>query len=682
MKPTRPIALLLGLLIVLAACGSQSPPAQEATTTPPAATTSEPTVEATAETTPADATAETTPADATAETTPADTTFGENWQSVACDTFAVAPEIAERADCGYVTAPENRAAGSDKTIQLAVIRVRSSTDDPGSPMIKGTGGPGGAGLDIAASAAFLEDHAGILEDRDYIFFSQRGTQYARPELICSEYNAIDLESARNSWSDEERQTRKVEAIQACLDTYATEGIDLTAYNSNENAADIDTIRQTLGYDKLIYYGESYGTLLGQFLLRNHPEIVEAIMLDGIAPVTAEHWTDVTDFAASFQRVFDACAADEACHAAYPDPEGAMVTAMEALNANPVPFVLDTSLFDPQNGEQIPLQVDDTLAMNALFIYLYLPGGYRNIPAIVYQLSEGDYSALNGTIPTYFANEGSARGMHYAVVCSDDPVASLDQVNLEGVMETYAKLIIDDATGYISACSLMNLPQLPASSDELVTSDVPALLINGGLDPATPFTGGSVLQAGLPNSYNIIVPAGSHIQSHAPCILGIMDAFMNDPQTEPDTSCIDQTIPFGVPQQATVSSDDGSASLSMTLPPTFQANAGQWGNSEAAIVLSARAPGTPVDDAMKEMVPGLPPETFTIVDGPQVAGYATRAIQTEIESEGKRIGVDLIAFENEQGIYLIVTNVVNPDHIDTFRQSILPKLLETVQVSGA
>ena len=182
-------------------------------------------------------------------------------------------------------------------------------------------------------------------------------------------------------------------MQACLDDFAAQGVDLTAYNSVENAADIDALRQALGYDKIIYYGESYGTLLGQYLLRAHPEIVDAIILDGIAPATATRWTDVTKIHESFQRVFDACAADEACHAAYPDPEGALAQALATLKANPAPYTLTAG-----EGITVPLQVDDVLAMNALFINLYIPGGYAQVPAIVYQLSQGDYSALASYAP--------------------------------------------------------------------------------------------------------------------------------------------------------------------------------------------------------------------------------------------------------------------------------------------
>ncbi len=250
---------------------------------------------------------------------PAAPAFGEAWESVACDTFGVAPEVAAVADCGYLTVPENRAAGSNKTIQLAVVRVRSTSATPGSPVVLGTGGPGGYGLQDASDAGFLTSHAGILADRDWVLFSQRGTVGARPELVCPAYNDVPLQGALNGWTDEEKQARSIEAMQACLDDLTAQGVDLTSYNSVENATDVAAVARALGYDKINYYGQSYGTLLGQYLLRDHPDILETVTLDGIAPASAQRWTEVTKFAAAFQRVFAACATAEAVFAKLWEP---------------------------------------------------------------------------------------------------------------------------------------------------------------------------------------------------------------------------------------------------------------------------------------------------------------------------------------------------------------------------
>ena len=71
---------------------------------------------------------------------------GGTFEPVSCETFGLNESAMAAADCGYVTVPENRAAGTDATIQLGVVRLPSTSDDPGAPLFIGTGGPGGDGL--------------------------------------------------------------------------------------------------------------------------------------------------------------------------------------------------------------------------------------------------------------------------------------------------------------------------------------------------------------------------------------------------------------------------------------------------------------------------------------------------------------------------------------------------------
>ena len=329
---------------------------------------------------------------------------------------------------------------------------------------------------------------------------------------------------------------------------------------------------------------------------------------------------------------------------------------------------------------MPLQVDDVLAMNALFLNLYIAGGYAQVPAIVYQLSEGDYSALASTLPLYYANSGTARVMHMAIACSDDPIASLDEVNLD-VPEIYKALILDDSESYATICPMIGVPHMPDSSDALVESEVPALLLQGGLDPATPVSGGDNVATGLPNSYNIVVPAGSHIQSGNPCILGMMAAFMRDPQAEPDTSCIDPKVPFAVPFAATATSPDGSTALTMTLPATFMPYPGgknQWFSELPALVaLNVFTAGTPVEDVLAEIAAKLP-VTVEVTAGPVVAGLPSKMFHYEVSGQGG----DAIAFADEQGTYRISASVLAADYIAPFLANTLPGLLATVNVGPA
>ena len=186
------ILLLVTVALLLAACFPT-----DQTPTPEPAPTETPT-QAPPTAAPAEAPKVEPPASARA--------FGEAWESVACDTFNIGPEVAAVADCGYVTVPENRATGSDQQIKLAVVRVKSSSENPGAPLVLGTGGPGGPGLGNVQGAAgpgFLTTYGPILKDRDFVLFSQRGTAPAQPTLDCPAYNALTFEASTKGMSLEE-----------------------------------------------------------------------------------------------------------------------------------------------------------------------------------------------------------------------------------------------------------------------------------------------------------------------------------------------------------------------------------------------------------------------------------------------------------------------------------------------
>jgi pimeloyl-ACP methyl ester carboxylesterase len=664
MKKLLTFTFFFLLMLALSACSGKVEP----TPTAPPSTEAAPAEDVVQE-------EEAKPEGATEEPVAQATTSSDGWEPVSCDTFDVVPELAETADCGYVTVPENRATGSDATIQLAVVRLRSTSDNPSAPLFKGVGGPGGNGLEYAAYSGIItpEAYGGILEDRDWILFSQRGTKHAKPDLLCPEYDAIPLEAALNNWSDEERQAQKIERIQNCYDAFVTEGVDFSAYNSNENAADVNDIRLALGYDKIIWYGQSYGTMLGQYIMRNHPDILEAVILDGVAPVTTKGWKDWDDYPAGFQRVFDACAADEACSAAYPDPAGALADGFAALEKTPQPLTIDLG-----DGEQGTVLVDGDMVVSALYRKREI------VPSTAYKLQAKDYSFLATLIPNSLSQGDTRMLMHLPMACSDDPVKSMDEVNTD-VPEMYKFLVYDDADNYIAGCPIVNVPQLPDSSDELVVSGIPTLLLNGALDAATPADLAHGLEAGLSNSHYVLFPASGHVQERTPCALDIMDAFMTNPLAEPDVSCIEQQVSFVVPLHATVSSEDGSALLGITLPPGLFTPIEQDGiwqaiDQSASIGLAIFPAGTSAEDALNDFIDNLPLplENAEIVDGEPIAGYPTKVIQTQLETQGVTVGLDALAFENESGAYRIVWQSNGANLIEPYRE-LLAALLQTVTI---
>ena len=94
-------------------------------------------------------------------------------------------------------------------------------------------------------------------------------------------------------------------------------------------------------------------------------------------------------------------------------------------------------------------------------------------------------------------------MHFAMVCSDDPVNSVDDVIVEGVGE-YARIVGQQvADTYTFMCPLLDVQELPDKTDENVTLDVPTLLLAGDLDISTPSFRTQLVADALPNDTFII-----------------------------------------------------------------------------------------------------------------------------------------------------------------------------------
>jgi pimeloyl-ACP methyl ester carboxylesterase len=68
-------------------------------------------------------------------------------------------------------------------------------------------------------------------------------------------------------STEERRADQRATFKACVDGFRDQGVDFSAYNTDENADGVADMVTALGYDMVIYEGASYGTWLGQVLAK-------------------------------------------------------------------------------------------------------------------------------------------------------------------------------------------------------------------------------------------------------------------------------------------------------------------------------------------------------------------------------------------------------------------------------
>jgi pimeloyl-ACP methyl ester carboxylesterase len=266
-------------------------------------------------------------------------------------------------ECGYVEVPENRADPASQLISLAVAILYSETNTD-QALVYLEGGPGGSPL--ADPSLWFESP--LRQDYDIILFDQRGTGYSQPTLDCPEVDEMDDE---------------VSAMEACFERLAGEGVDLTAYTSAESAADIEAIRQALGYDELNLYGISYGTRLALTMMRDYPASLRSVILDGVYPPNVDsRETEVIDNFRGIEALFDECAASPVCSGAFPTLEEDFYRLVNEWNQTPA------SITDPDTGEPFDYYGDDLVGevIGALYAANLIPA----IPAAIAAAAQGDY----------------------------------------------------------------------------------------------------------------------------------------------------------------------------------------------------------------------------------------------------------------------------------------------------
>ncbi len=131
-------------------------------------------------------------------------------------------------------------------------------------------------------------------------------------------------------------TADIAATKACGDRFRSAGIDISAYNTKENAADLADLRVALGIPSWNMYGVSYGTKLALVSLRDHPQGIRSLIIDSVSPpnfnIAKEWWSAPAE---SFKAIFAACRAEAACAAAFPTLEADFFATVKRLDAAPV-----------------------------------------------------------------------------------------------------------------------------------------------------------------------------------------------------------------------------------------------------------------------------------------------------------------------------------------------------------
>ncbi|MFB1486114.1 MULTISPECIES: alpha/beta fold hydrolase [unclassified Thiocapsa] len=222
--------------------------------------------------------------------------------------------------CGTVSVPEDHAKPEGRRIPLTfmIFKSRSLVPAPDA-VVHLHGGPGiGIVENVALTSTYFE---GLRARRDLVAFDQRGVDAsAGRETRCLATLADHAgELAAAAKAGGKGAALPPEVTRACLDELAASGADISKINTEQNARDVQAVMRALGYPVYNAYGLSYGTKLGLEVMRTAPEGLRSVVLDSVAPPHVPTYDTIAlPSAESFEAIFDQCAADPGCAAAYPN----------------------------------------------------------------------------------------------------------------------------------------------------------------------------------------------------------------------------------------------------------------------------------------------------------------------------------------------------------------------------
>jgi len=457
-------------------------------------------------------------------------------QYVATDCPDSLAEFPVTLECGEVAVPLYHEDPARGTIQLAVFRLRATGNDPAAePLVMLQGGPGGSvkTLVMVAASGTLQD---LLDDRDLVFIEQRGNLYSQPALVCPAYTRIYIEALQNTDLDALAAAER-EAIDVCVAEFNAAGVDLAAFDSYENARDVPlVVLDGLGYSAYNLYGVSYGSLLAQHVMEVAPRGLRSVILDAVAPRGIDPDEQSINYGwRALSLLLQACEADEACSGEYPNLQTELLNLIERLNETPV----DITIIDPSTGEELTVKLNGSRLAVALFNSLYDTGSLRRVPSEIFASASDDNFGWVAETLSALLDPSFSVGMQLAVNCAErDASASLQIVDPD-VPAVFAQALQQEQADLAAVCRLIDVPLLPDEARTPADVSIPTLLMSGEFDPITPPDYGEIVAQELPNATHIVLPGVAHGALYESCPQSIARAFLQDPNAELDTSCLQE-----------------------------------------------------------------------------------------------------------------------------------------------
>ena len=432
-------------------------------------------------------------------------------------TFEAANGNKVEAERGFLTVPENRQKPNSRLIEISFVRFKSTSPNPKSPIVYLAGGPGGSGIGAARGARFPMFMA-LREVADVIALDQRGVGQSKPNLSCKEAINFPPENVPNR---EELAKHFQEQFRNCVEDFKHQGIDLSGYNTNESADDIEDLRKAIGAKKISLWAISYGTHLSLATVKRHEKSIDRMILAGV-----EGLSDTIKLPGNIQKHLEhldrLAKSDVILSKVVPSLLGLMKTVQEKVEREPVTI----EATDPQTKQKVKVTIN-RFVLQLLTVNSF-GSGEASIPAIYYAMSKGDFSfAVIRWLGLTRGGQGIGSAMSLMMDCASGISLKRRQQIADEVKNTLLADVMDFP--FPDVCKGLENIDLGENFRTPVKTDVPTLFISGTLDVRTPPSNAEAVRKGFKTSEHLIIEGAVHSDPlflSSPKIKDVMLEFMN------------------------------------------------------------------------------------------------------------------------------------------------------------
>ncbi len=409
-------------------------------------------------------------------------------------------------ECAGLTVPLDHSGARPGSLTLAATRVVAASNPGRTAVVALAGGPGQAAVPLAQG--FADDLSSALASRDLLVFDQRGTG-SSGSLVCAA-----LRRTSGTLAGVTRQcSQQIGSARAF-------------FRTADSVQDIEALRVAGGYDKLVFYGVSYGTKVALAYASTYPANVASLVLDSVVTPEGPDAFRRSSLAA-VPRVLSELCADGACRGITASARGDVARLAKKLRRKSITGSVYTT-----TGRRVRERLSESDLFGVLLAGDLNPTLRADLPGSLRAALSGDVKPmlrlgarsaglLNGA--GYQSAAADSDALFLATTCEENPTFPWTRGAAQSTRQREAenaarKLSGNEIFPFSRGTALQQgiLPLClgwktasPAPTAAGPLPDVPMLVIDGRSDLRTPYEDAASITARVPSAQLLGVPNVGH-----------------------------------------------------------------------------------------------------------------------------------------------------------------------------